>query len=56
MGSVAHPLSHSMGTGVQGRFPGVKRPEHEIVHSTLSDAKFKNKWTYTPLPPYAFIV
>ena len=55
-GSVAQPLSNSMGTGVQGHFPRLKRPELEIVHSTASNAKFKNKWTYTPLPPYAFIV
>jgi len=48
--ALAHPLSHSMGAGVQGQFPGVKWPEHEIDHSAPSNAKFKNIWSYTPLP------
>jgi hypothetical protein len=56
IGSIAHPLSNSMGTGIQGHFLEVKHPECEIVHSAVSSAKFKNKWTYNPLPLYAFIV
>jgi hypothetical protein len=51
--ALADPLSHSMGTGVQGHFPGVKRPEREIEHSAPSNAKVKKKWSYTPL---AFMV
>jgi hypothetical protein len=56
IGSVAHPLPYSMGTGIQGHFSVVKRPELEIVHSAVSNAKFKGRWIYAPLPPYAFIV
>ena len=55
-GYVAHPLFPSMATGVQGHFPGVKLPECEIELSFPSNAKFKNKWSYTPLTLYAFIV
>jgi len=54
--SLAHPLSFSMGTGVQGHFMGANWPEHEIDLSFLSNAKFKNKWSYTPLPVFAFIL
>ena len=56
IGFVAYPLSHSMGTGFRGHYLGVKRVERVIVHSAVSNAKFKNKWNYTPLPPYAFTV
>jgi hypothetical protein len=45
-----------MAVGVQGHFPGVKRPEREIDLSFPSMAKGKNKWSYTPLTLYAFIV
>jgi hypothetical protein len=41
-GSVAHQFFHSMGTGVQGHFLGVKRSEHEIDHSAPSNVKVKN--------------
>jgi hypothetical protein len=54
--SLEHPLSYSMGAGVQGHFVGAKWPEHEIGLSFPSNAKFKNKWSYTPLPLYAFVV
>ena len=54
--ALAHPLSYSMGTGVQGHFVGADWPEHEIGLSFSSNAKFKNKWSYTLLPLYAFIV
>ena len=54
--SVAHPLSNSVGTGIQVHFLEVKQLECEIVCLAVSSAKFKNKWTYTPLPPHAFIV
>ena len=55
-GSVAHPLSYSMGTGVQGHFVGTKWPELDTDLSFPSNAKFKNKWSYTPLPLYDLIV
>jgi hypothetical protein len=54
--ALAHPLSHSMGSGVQDHFPGVKRPEREIDHSAPSNAKVKKKWSYTSLPLYGFIM
>jgi hypothetical protein len=54
--AIAHPLSYSMGTGVQVHFVEIKRPEHENDLSFPSNAKFKNKWTYTSLPPYPFVV
>lgn len=31
--------------------PEVKRPEHEVVHSLPSRAKFKNEWSYISTPP-----
>jgi len=54
--ALAHPLSYSMGTGVQGHFVGAKWPEHGIGLSFPSIAKVRNKWSYTPLPLYAFTV
>jgi len=48
--ALAHPLSYSMGTGVQGHFVGAKWPEYENDLLFPSNAKFKNKWSYTPLP------
>jgi hypothetical protein len=45
-----------MVTGVQGHFVGAKWPEHKIDLSFPSNTKFKDKWSYTLLPPYAFIV
>jgi hypothetical protein len=45
-----------MATGVQGHFLGVKGPEREIHLSFPSNAKVKNKWSYTPLTLYAFIL
>ena len=52
-GSIAHLLSHSMATGVQGHFLGVKGPVHEIDLSFPSNAKVKNKCSYTPLRLYS---
>jgi hypothetical protein len=54
--ALAHPLSYSMGTGVQVHFVGINQPEHEFDLLFPSNAKFKNKWNYTSLPPYAFVV
>jgi len=51
--ALAHPLSCSMGTGVQGHFVVAKWPEYENDLLFPSNAKFKNKWSYTPLPLYA---
>ena len=35
---------------------GVKRPGHEVDHSTPSNVDVKNEWCYTPLLPlYAFV-
>jgi len=36
--ALAHPLSYSMVTGVQGHFVGAKWPEHEIDLSFPSNA------------------
>ena len=38
--SVAHPVSHAVGTG--GSFPGVKQAGHEVDHSSPSSAEGKN--------------
>jgi hypothetical protein len=54
--ALAHPLSYSMGTGVQGHFVRARWPEHFTDLSFPSNAQFKNKWSYTPLPLYAFMV
>jgi hypothetical protein len=51
-GSGIHPASYPMGTG--DSFPGVKRLGREANHSPQSSAEFKNTWTYTSTPPYAF--
>jgi hypothetical protein len=45
-----------MATVVKGHFLRVKQLEREIDHLALSNAKFKNKRSYTHLPPYAFIL
>jgi hypothetical protein len=31
---------------------GVKRPGHEIDHSSTSSAEVKNVWSYTAISPY----
>ena len=31
------------------------RPDRESYHASPFSAKFKNNWTYTSTPPYAFI-
>jgi len=51
-----HLLSYSMGTGVQGHFVVAKWPEHFTDLWFPSNATFKNKWSHTPLPLYAFTV
>jgi len=45
---VAHLTSYSMGTG--GSYPGVKRPERDADHSSLSGAEVNDAWSYTSLP------
>jgi hypothetical protein len=50
-GSVAHPVSYSIGTGL---FRGVKQPGHEVDHSPQSSVKVKSKWRYTSTPPVLF--
>jgi len=42
-----------MGTGVSS--PGVERPGREADHSSTSSAEVKNEWSYTTIPPYAFM-
>jgi len=54
--ALAHTLSYSMGIYGQGHFLGAKWPEHETDLSFPCNAKFQNKWSYTPVPQYAFIM
>jgi len=54
--ALAHPLSYSMATEVQGHFEGAKWPEHFSDLWFPSNATFKNKWSHTSLPLYAFTV
>jgi len=35
-------------------FPQVKLPQREVHHSRPSSADFKNEWSYTSIPLYAF--
>ena len=35
--------------------PGLKRPGHEVVHSSPSSAEVKNEWVYASTPPYVFM-
>jgi hypothetical protein len=45
-----------LSNGYQGLFPwGVKRPGREADHSPPSRAEVKNAWSYTSIPPYAFM-
>ena len=50
--SVAHPASHSMGTGSFS--PGIKKPRHKADHSSPSYAEVKNEWSYTSTPTIRF--
>ena len=43
-----------MGTGVLSS--GVNQPGGEVDYSPPSSTKLKNKWSYTPLQPHAFMV
>ena len=52
--ALAHPLSYWIGTGDHGHFVGAKWPQYETDFSFPSNAKFQNKWSYTPPPLYAF--
>jgi hypothetical protein len=48
IGSEAHPASYSMGTG---SFPGVKRPERGVDHSTPSSVEIRERvelYLYSP--------
>jgi len=45
----AHPASHPVCT--RNIFPGVKQPVCEANHSPTSNAKVKNVWSYTSVPP-----
>jgi hypothetical protein len=36
--------------------PGIKQQGHEADHSPPSSAEVKNEWSYTPTPPYVFMV
>jgi len=40
-----------LSNGYGDSFLGVKRPEHEVDHSHLSDVEVKNAWSYTSTPP-----
>lgn len=44
-GSVAHPASRSMNTGLS--FPGGKRPGSAVNYLPLSSDKVENKWSHT---------
>jgi hypothetical protein len=46
--SEAHPASYSV--SIWGYFPGVKQPEREADHSSLSSAYVKNVRAILPLP------
>jgi hypothetical protein len=46
-GCTAHPASYSVSTKVTA---AVKRPGHEINHSSLCSAKVKNEWNCTSIP------
>jgi hypothetical protein len=48
-----HSSSYSMGTGTLSK--GVKRQGREADHSPLTNAAVREKWIYTPTPPYAFM-
>ena len=50
-----NPVSHSLGTGGGGTFPGVKTQWHQPDHSILSSSAAKNEWSCNSDPPYAFI-
>jgi hypothetical protein len=39
--------------GAAGNFPGVKRPKHEVEHSSPFSVKAKNMWSYASISPYA---
>jgi hypothetical protein len=47
--SEAHPITHSMGTGVLPR--GIKRPGREVDHLPSSSTEVKNEWSYASTPP-----
>jgi hypothetical protein len=38
----------------RGWFPGVKRPERDVDHSSPPSAEVKNEWSYTSTPIYSF--
>jgi hypothetical protein len=48
-----HPASYPMGNG--GRFPGLKRPGHGVIHSPPFSAEVTNASSYTSTSPYVFI-
>ena len=52
-GPVTHPACCTMGIGF---FLGVKRQDHSIHHSPLSNTKVVNEYSCTYNPSYAFMV
>ena len=40
---------------LQNGYLGLKPPERENDHSYPPSAKVKNEWSYTSIPPYAFV-
>jgi hypothetical protein len=48
-----HPASYYL-TDKCDPFPGVELQDHEIDHSLLSKAEFKNEWIFTSAPLCAF--
>jgi hypothetical protein len=47
-GSEVHPTSYPMDTG--DSFPGGKRSEREVDHSSPTSAEVKKMWIYTSTP------
>jgi hypothetical protein len=52
-GLAIHPNSYSMGSGDISL--AIKRPEREVINLLPSRAKFKNIWSRTSIPPYAYM-
>jgi hypothetical protein len=48
--SPQHPIQY-----VSGGFPGVKRAQRELNHSSRSSAGVKNEWSHTSSPVCAFM-
>jgi hypothetical protein len=48
-GSGAHPMNHSVGTGVLSS--GIQLAQHEADHLPSSSVEVKNEWRYTSTLP-----